>query len=281
MMPAFAQVTLRPQGFAEDVQALSDAGVNAVELWLTKLEQFVQGQSPETARKVLADRGISPVAASYQGGLLAPEPAARKVHRDQFLARLDLCQAVGCPLMTILPELTGTAPQLAPGTVDRLAEAALWAEGHSMRLALEFRAQVPWVNNLQTALALVEAAGKPNLGISLDLWHFSLGPSKPEDLALLDSSRLFLVQLCDLAGTPRELATDSDRILPGEGDWPLKQLLGHLQAIGYAGPVSLEVPNPRLWQVAPSQVADLGWQALRRILEPYTPISVASPENRG
>lgn len=266
MIPAFAQVTLRPQGFAEDVQALSDAGASAVELWLTKVEQFAEAHSPEQARKALADRGITPVAASYQGGLLGPDAETRKTHRDQFMRRLDLCQAVGCSLLTVLPELTGTAASLAPGTVDRLAEAAEWAEGHGTRLGLEFRASCPWVNNLQTALALVEASGKPNLGIVLDAWHFALGPSKYEDLALLDPSRLFLVQVCDLAGAARELATDADRILPGEGELPLQNLLGHLHSIGYEGPVSLEAPNPRLWQVSPSQVADLGWQALGRTL---------------
>lgn len=282
MIPAFAQVTLRPQAFAEDVQALADAGATGVELWLTKLEQFVEVQSPETARKVLADRGISPVAASYQGGLLAPEPETRKVHRDQFMRRLDLCQAVGCSLLTVLPELTGTAANLAPGSVDRLTEAAAWADGHGMRLALEFRASCPWVNNLQTAMALVEAVGKPNLGIVLDAWHFALGPSKNEDLALLDPARLFLVQVCDLAGAARELATDADRILPGEGELPLKNLLGHLQAIGYVGPVSLEAPNPRLWQVPAAQVADLGWQALQRMLAARASSpAVASTEKRG
>ncbi len=279
MMPVFAQVTLRPQGFAEDVQALSDAGATAVELWLTKLEQFVEAHSPETARKMLADRGITPVAASYQGGLLAPDQEARKIHREQFMRRLDLCQAVGCSLLNILPELTGAAATLAPGTVDRLAEAAAWAEGHGVRLALEFRASCPWVNNLQTALALVETAGRPNLGIVLDAWQFALGPSKNEDLAFLNLSRLFLVQVCDLAGAARELATDADRILPGEGELPLISLLNHLQTMGYAGPVSLEAPNPRLWQVSPSQVADLGWQSLGRTLSQALKNKPSSPAN--
>jgi 4-hydroxyphenylpyruvate dioxygenase len=135
-----------------------------------------------------------------------------------------------------------------------------------MKLALEFRAGIPWVNNLQTALAVVGAADQPNLGVVLDLWHFALGPSKSEDLQLLDLSKLFLVQVSDLAATTRELADDTDRILPGEGELPLAGWLGTIGQMGYSGPVSLEVPNPRLWQVPQAQVADLGWQSLARLL---------------
>ena len=46
MIPAFAQATLRPQGFAEDVAALSNAGATAAELWLTKLEQYAESHHP-------------------------------------------------------------------------------------------------------------------------------------------------------------------------------------------------------------------------------------------
>jgi sugar phosphate isomerase/epimerase len=74
------------------------------------------------------------------------------------------------------------------------------------------------------------------------------------------------VQLCDLSGTPREQAGDSDRILPGEGDFPIGLIIEHLARIGYDGLVSLEVLNPQLWQVDPDRLADLGRRALLRVL---------------
>jgi 2-keto-myo-inositol isomerase len=74
------------------------------------------------------------------------------------------------------------------------------------------------------------------------------------------------VQVCDLSSTPRELAGDSDRILPGEGDFPLGPIIEHLAQIGYDGHVSLEVLNPHLWQVNPERLADLGRQAVLRVL---------------
>ena len=76
---------------------------------------------------------------------------------------------------------------------------------------------------------------EPNVGVNLDVFHYYTGPSKFEDLGLLSPSNLAFVQLSDLAGLPRELAGDSDRILPGDGDFQLVPILRQLRQIGYDG----------------------------------------------
>jgi len=78
------------------------------------------------------------------------------------------------------------------------------------------------------------------------------------------------VQVCDLADSPRELARDADRILPGEGDIPLASLIAHLKRINYDGCVSIELMNPQLWQVPALQLADAGMATLRRLLDHST-----------
>ena len=78
-----------------------------------------------------------------------------------------------------------------------------------MRVALEFQSQARFVNNLQTAAALVAEVGSPHLGLCLDAFHFYVGPSKFHDLGYLNRDNLFHVQLCDIADTPREFAADS------------------------------------------------------------------------
>src|SRR5690606_30996982 len=107
---------------------------------------------------------------------------------------------------------------------------------------------------LDTALDLVARCGEPNVGVNLDVFHYYTGPSKPEDLERLTPTNLAHVQVCDLAGVPRELATDADRILPGEGDFRFAPIVEHLRRIGYDGWVSLELMNPVLWQVSAAQV---------------------------
>ena len=106
-------------------------------------------------------------------------------------------------------------------------------------------------------MALVAQADAENMGICFDMFHYYTGPSKFEDLAYLAPANLAWIQVCDLAGVPRELAGDGDRILPGDGDFQLGPILDQLAAIGYNGYVSLEVLNPQLWQVPADRVAEL------------------------
>ncbi|NBW97713.1 MAG: sugar phosphate isomerase/epimerase, partial [Planctomycetia bacterium] len=116
-----------------------------------------------------------------------------------------------------------------------LAEAAKRAADAGVRLALEFDARASFPNNLQSAVALVEEVGSPALGLCLDWFHYSVGPSKPLDLGLLTPENLAHVQLSDVADVPREMASDGDRILPGEGSSPPHDLIARLRSIGYAG----------------------------------------------
>ncbi|RPI89722.1 MAG: sugar phosphate isomerase/epimerase, partial [Planctomycetaceae bacterium] len=135
-----------------------------------------------------------------------------------------------------------------------------------VRLALEFQARGTFLNNLETAAQSVQSAEHPHVGLCLDAFQFATGPSKTEDLAWVTRQNLFHVQLCDVADRPRELATDSDRILPGEGDFHLAPLVAHLGRIGYTGCVSLELLNPLFWQIPAQQLGEVGLTSLRIIL---------------
>ena len=126
-----------------------------------------------------------------------------------------------------------------------------------MRLALEFRGTDAFCSCLDTALTVVEQCGEPNAGVCLDMFHFYKGPSKSEDLERLTAANLFHVQVCDVVGVPRELMTDSDRVLPGEGDFRLGEFVKCLKKIGYTGGVSLELFNPVLWQIKATQIVEI------------------------
>jgi sugar phosphate isomerase/epimerase len=135
-----------------------------------------------------------------------------------------------------------------------------------VRIALEFQARASLANNLQTAVAMVSETAHPWLGICFDVFQYYLGPSKFEDLGYLTPDNLFHVQLSDLSQMPRELASDADRILPGDGDFLLEPIVAHLRTIGYEGPVSVELMNPHIWQIPARQFGEVAITALRKTL---------------
>ncbi|WZO99631.1 sugar phosphate isomerase/epimerase [Isosphaeraceae bacterium EP7] len=267
MKLCIAQATTMSSTFEADLQAYSRAGFPAVELWLTKLEEYIREHGVGAARDLLASNTLTPLAAAGQGGLLLSERAERQVHWDLFRARLELLRDLGVPTMVVAVDFVREMAEEDYGKAAmRLREAGTVAADHGVRIALEFQKTARFCSSLDTTIALVMQASSPAVGVCFDLFHYYTGPSKFEDLAYLSPSNLAWVQLCDVAGTPREIAGDADRIFPGEGDFQITPILDHLAAIGYEGGVSLEVLNPLLWSIPADRVADMGYQAMSRAL---------------
>lgn len=266
MTPCISQVTTLPSSFAEDLATAAGAGFPAVEVWLTKLERHLESNSVADTARLIGDSGLALAAAAYQGGLLLSQGEQRIAHFDHYRKRLDLCQRFGIPLMILAVDFTSNVDAAALGSAMKsLSEAARWAAGFGVKLALEFRGADAFCNNLDTALTLIERCGEPNLGVCLDVFHYYRGPSKAEDLLRLNAANLFHVQFCDVAGVPREWMTDADRVLPGDGDFQLEPIVERFRAVGYGGAVSLELINPMLWPVPAAQLAETGRRALERI----------------
>ncbi len=267
MKPCISQATTMPSSFAEDIANYADAGCGAVEVWLTKLEDHLKTNSVAATHRLLSDRAMTLAAAAYQGGLLLSQGDARKAHVDHFRARLDLCQQFSIKTLLVVADFVEKIDQAAlERSVTSLAEAGQWAAGYGVTLALEFRAKATFCASLETAIALVEQCGEPNVGVNLDVFHYYTGPSKFEDFAHLRVEKLAHVQLADLSGVARELATDSDRVLPGDGDFQMEPILDVLRRLGYSGWVSLELLNPIFWRADPKQVAEIAFTSLRKIL---------------
>jgi 4-hydroxyphenylpyruvate dioxygenase len=267
MIPCISQVTTLPASFDADVRSYAKAGSSAMEVWLTKLETFVEHHSVDAVRRLAADAGVRLAAAAGQGGILFAQGDARRESFALLERRLELCQTLGIATLVVAVDVGGDIDATAyERAIVSLKQAAGLARAHGVRLALEFQGRARLCNNLHTAVSLLEHCGEANAGLCLDVFEYYIGPSKLEDLALVTRANLFHVQLSDLAGIPRELATDSDRVLPGDGDFQLQPIIGHLRTIGYDGFVSVELMNPELWRMPPDRVAEVAITALRKVL---------------
>ncbi len=267
MRPALATVSSLESPLETILEDYAAGHVDAVDLWLGHADAFLTERPVTELRETLGSHGITPVAASFQGGLLTSQGEARAEHWKTFEGRLGLCRDLGIPVLVVAGDTFGP---LTPQDLGRLSaslvEAAKRAADANVRLALEFDARASFPNNLQSAVALVEDVGLPSLGICLDWFHYTVGSSKPLDLWLLSNDTLAHVQLSDIADVPREMASDADRILPGEGASPPADLINRLAEIKYTGAVAVELQNPRLWSVPPRQFGEIAMTSLWKIL---------------
>jgi len=141
-------------------------------------------------------------------------------------------------------------------TLGRLADVA--AE-YGLSLGLEFMGLTPACNSVGRAVWFVTQVARPNLGIGVDALHLVRTGGTPADLAALPAHYFNYAQICD--GHGLHLSADYlpealDRMMPGDGDFPLKAMI---EALPQAVALDVEVPSVKL--------ADAGIPAVDRARE--------------
>ena len=76
MIPTISQACSMHTDFATDIEEYAAGGCRSIEVWLTKLEAYLQGHTIEEAKALLEQYGVTCPAASFQGGLFQPRGSA-------------------------------------------------------------------------------------------------------------------------------------------------------------------------------------------------------------
>jgi 2-keto-myo-inositol isomerase len=148
---------------------------------------------------------------------------------------------------------------------ENLREAGDIAKPHNVALMVEFTRNSRLINNIRTSLDIVRTLNHPNIKFMLDLYHFWAGPSKFEDLDMLEVGEIHHVHFADTPRQPPvEVAEQKDRAFPGEGIAPLQKILNKLVEKGYNRALSLELFDMDVRRTDPAVIA-------ARALETITP----------
>src|SRR5436190_15989367 len=111
MTPALSQVCTLHSSFERDVEDYAAGKCQAIEIWLTKLETYLESHSIDDARRLLNRHEMAIAAASYQGGLLVSQGDARREHWAHFARRLEMCKGVGIQTLVIAGDVAGPLAQ--------------------------------------------------------------------------------------------------------------------------------------------------------------------------
>jgi len=179
---------------------------------------------------------------------------------DLAQAMLRLCQALQCPLLVLPSSRLAPAADTGSKLVRGLRQLAMLAIPLNIRIAYQGWAGGAAVQTYLQAWDLVCETDMPNLGLSLDS-HEVLAADTPQDdlladLEMLDTDRLFLVQLTDLLA-PAVTPGQPMRVLPGDGTHreALAALVISLHGLGYRGSYNLAAFNEDYAAMPPHHVA--------------------------
>jgi 2-keto-myo-inositol isomerase len=133
---------------------------------------------------------------------------------------------------------------------------------------LEFWGASGTLYNLGQAMAIAAAANDKDARILPDVYHLFRGGSGFEGLSLLNGKVIDIIHMNDYpAAKPVAEQTDSDRVYPGDGVAPLKQILRDLKNIGGTKVLSLELFNKTYWGQDPLVVATTGLQKMQSLVK--------------
>jgi sugar phosphate isomerase/epimerase len=239
---------LQAAPFGERVAAAAAAGFTAISMWgRDRQEAHSQGLSDHDIRKVLENHGIAvadlsaltswlPGTETVGAGVFGEgHPFFGWSERD-FLETGEVVKARSLSLTDIagLHVSVDEAARAFGGVCDRAADHGLLAQIEFMSMS-----SLP---TLADAWAVVQAANRPNGGIVLDSWHF-FRTGTLSDLDAVPADRISGVQISDALrkrhGDPAQ--DTATRLMPGEGELPLRDLLVALREGGCVAPIGVEM----------------------------------------
>jgi sugar phosphate isomerase/epimerase len=121
------------------------------------------------------------------------------------------------------------------------------------------------MRRLGEALLVAIECGDSRGCVLPDVYHLYKGGSDFAGLPLMSGAAIGIFHVNDYPKLDRDRISDADRVYPGDGVAPLKEVFATLRKIGYTGFVSLELFNRDLWKQDPHTVAKTGLAKMKAV----------------
>lgn len=252
-------LTVRQASFSELVQVAARAGFGTI----TAPPQLVQASDDDVAvlGRRCRDAGVG---VGYVDGLTDGLPGITGGEPADVV--FDLAEGLAAPLVNAVHYGGDPATPLEQ-MVDALGHLAERASRRGLGLVVEF---IPGtaIPDLPTALALVRAIGRRDLRVLLDTWHLGRSRGGPEMIVGDVPELIGAIQVSDRHRRQDLLpyVPMSGRSLPGDGELPLREILGPIVAAQPQLPVGVEVANDDLLAMPAVDVAERSARAIRDVL---------------
>jgi sugar phosphate isomerase/epimerase len=264
--------TIRGQklGFVGELESAAKAGFRSVEVWVGTLQDYLKTNSPAEARRRISDLGITVENAIGFAPWIIDDAAARQKGLDQMKLEMEQLAQIGCRRVASPP----IGAQNADAPIIDLHRAA-----ERYRALLDLGQQtgvVPqlelWgfsknLNRLSDVLYVASEANHPSARLLLDVYHLYKGGSGIAALPMVGKPAIEVFHVNDYPATlaPAQI-TDADRVYPGDGVAPIRDILKTIQNPDRPVVLSLEVFNKTYYAQPADQVTKTAYQKMQTMV---------------
>lgn len=254
----------------EAIAVARKAGYTAIEPWVSELDEYVQGGgSLKELGQRFADAGLAVPDAIGFAEWLVDDDGRRKKGLEQAKRDMDKVAQVGGKRLAAPPVgATGGGSRRDDPKFSRPVDPLVAAERYRALLDLGKTMDVTpvvevWghsrsLGRLGECWLVAAECGAAGGCVLPDVYHLYKGGSDFVGLGLLSGPAVGIFHVNDYPKIDRDKINDADRVYPGDGIAPLKEVFATLRAMNYSGYVSLELFNREYWKQDPNEVAKTG-----------------------
>jgi 2-keto-myo-inositol isomerase len=260
-------------GLLHTVEIAAKAGYDGMELWINDIKDYLeQGNSIQSLAKFISAKGIVVEDAISFTQWMVDDDDKRKEALAQLEQEMKMMAVLGCHRIAAPPAgVDKDKPIDFQKAGARYHEILTLGRKYKVMPQLEFWGASGTLYNFSQALAIAAAANDRDARILPDIFHLFRGGSGFDGLQLVNGKVIEIIHINDYpASKPVNEQTDSDRVYPGDGAAPIKQVLRDLRAMGGTKVLSLELFNKSYWSQDAMLVASTGLQKIKSLVNEIT-----------
>lgn len=247
------------------IELTARAGYDGFEPWMMEIEAYVkEGKTLASLKKLASDAGLEFFDCIGFPTWMAQDEEKSKAGFTQMEKEMGILSELGCTRVAA-PAIGTEAPLDLLKAGERYKKLLELGRKTGVMPQLEFWGAFPSFYHLGQAMAVAAAADDKDAKILADVYHLFRGGSGFEGMKMLDGHSIDIFHMNDFPKEiPRTEQQDKDRVMPGDGGAPMKELAETLKSKGGQIILSLELFNPTYYAMDAEYVIKTGLDKIKR-----------------
>ena len=252
------------------VEAAGKAGFHAIEPWITELDAYTKaGGSLKDLGRRIADAGLTVANAIAFNSFLTDDPATRAAGMEALKVDMDKVAQIGGTHIATPPGrgAAGAPPVTLDNAAKYYIDALTMGEKAGVQPLLELWGTHPVLGPLRNGIYVTVATGRPDASLLLDVFHLYKSGTPFTSLKQINGGTLHVMHINDYPqAADSSTLNDSNRVYPGDGVAPFRQILRDMRDNGFRGYFSLELFNREYWAKSADENLKTGLEKIRTVV---------------
>lgn len=265
---------MKRSSLEKDLELCEKYGYDYIEIRLDMLYGYLKTHTVGDLKAFFEKSHLKPYALNSIENINFCDEKEWKKRLELFTFACETAKELNNPYIVVVPTMgedmkNKPFKEVHEDSVRVLREMSDIARLYGVKLAFEPIGDPRWcVRTIRQAWAIVEEAGRDNVGLVVDAFNLYMYDklNDMDDLKEVPVEKLFVFHIDDAEDVPLKKLDHCHRVFPGDGVIPLKELISLLKGMGYDSVASVEIFRPEYWEMEPEEAIRVGYQKTKDVI---------------